>query len=278
MAEKTTDTTNSNNTNLANGPMVFDSLFSKKWQMADEFSTEDEPLKAISIPAILAFLGGLLSFLLFMSTYFFFVPILALMLAIIALIRIRVSSGNQIGEGLALAAIGLLVIPSIAVPIKDAIYKDRFVRDAQRFAAIWFETMASGNIFRVKQLNHVPHCVDSTMSEVNYWRQFLGDEMTHEELHTFLADPLLLTLEALGHKAKATYYKTEAVRLGSESEEILMTYAITYPNQANQPETFFVQINANRSPDAKRKIGLWKGGDRIKGPLKVNAAGLPVME
>ena len=254
------------------------SIFSKQWNMADEENNETEPLRGVSILAILAFIGGLFSFLVFLSPSFYFIPAVSFLLAVVSLIRIRMSDGNLIGRGFALMGLWLLIIPCVAVPVKNELYRMRYIQDGKRFVQLWFKTVAEGNILRVKQLGHVPHCVSPSMTPMNYWRQYTGDELTHEELHTFLGNKLLLTLEALGDKAKATYYKTEYISYGKESEDSLVIYAVTYPNEKGDTETFFVQFNISRSHDAKRGIGLWKGGDKVKGPLKLDGTGAPVID
>lgn len=255
------------------------SLFNKNWNFADETVAEEAPVTNVSIVAILACVGGVLSFSLFFSPYFLFVPVLTLFLAIVALLTIHRSQGILVGRALALVGLWLLLIPVVAVPVKDALYYKQFEIGAKSFCRLWLKTALAGDPMQVKQLSHVPHFQKNRETDpVKYWSKFLGDEMAHEEMHRFLKNDLLLTLAALGDRATYSYHKTVGTKTGRDEEEALLIYAITYPNKQGEKETFFVQINCTRTLDEDKKIAVWKGGGNAKGSLKLEENGEPTIK
>ncbi|MDO5554035.1 MAG: hypothetical protein Q4G68_09745 [Planctomycetia bacterium] len=249
------------------------SLFSKKWNMADESSSEDQPLTNISVLAILCLLGGLLSFLLYFSVYFCFVPVATFLLALLTLYRIKRSEGILVGAWMAWAGIFLLLIPCVAVPVQTSVFRARLCADSCEYLQTWFRMAKEGNYEKIRQMQHVPHFVQSKMSSVNYWKQFTREEESHAAMHSFLKNKLLLTLATLGDRAEIAPYRIDAAYHTSSSDKVLSTWSVTYPNEAGQKETFFLRIDSNRTWDEDKQIAGWTGGGNVTGPLKLDESG-----
>lgn len=252
------------------------SLFSKQWNVADEGLPDDVALNNISVAAIGCLAGGIFSLSVYFSPYFCFVPAVTIVLALVTLIRIKLADGMLLGKKITLIGLWLAIVFSVAMPLHHETYRLRLKNDAKKYCMHWCSTIHRGDFLRIKQLGHVPHFLKLDTTEAAYWRQYLGDEEVHTGLHRFLTEPLLLTLAALGDKAKYSYYRTDMLHVGKDSDEIVMTYAVTYPSTENKKETFFIRINASRTFDPKRKLGIWKGGDKVKGPLPLDEDHVPV--
>lgn len=244
--------------------------------MNDDLESSVIQQKSISILAIFALLFGFFSFLVFLSPSFYFIPIIALILVICALIQIRLSANNIIGKGIALTGLWFLLIPSIAQPTMNLYYKDRLLQDAKRYCDLWLDHVKKGNIRQIRQMQNSVHIARSNQDDLTFWKQFTAEEEYHEGIHRFMADPLLLTLATLGDKAKTSFVRAEKLHVLPDSDKVLMIYAVTYLNKEDQKETFFIQIDASRECDHKYKIGLWRGGENAKGPLPLNDQGEPV--
>lgn len=229
----------------------------------------------VCIPALLALICGFFSFLLFLSYNFYFLPALSLILVIVSFLMIKKSGGKMVGKTMALLALFFLIVPSVAVPVMKQTYQRNFINDAKKYADFWFSFAKKGDFQRIKILEHSAHIAKSSSNPAKYWMQYVGDEEMHEKLHRFLTNDLLLTLAALGDKAKITYYKTVFVGYGRDDEAIRMIYAVTVPSDQGEKETFFVGLNMSRYKDEKHKIAIWKGGDKFKGPLPLDKNGEP---
>jgi hypothetical protein len=53
-------------------------------------------------------------------------------------------------------------------------------------------------------------------------------------------------LMALGDKAKVSYYKTLFLTSERASDTIILVYAVTFPVESGETETFFVKIGGKR--------------------------------
>lgn len=252
------------------------SIFSKQWNVADEGISDDVALKNISVAAIGCLIGGILSLSVYFSPYFCFVPVITILLALVTLIRIKLADGMLLGKKIVFVGLWLAIVFLVAMPVHHASYRLRLKNDAKKYCMHWCSTIQRGDFLRIKQLGHVPHFLKLDTTEDAYWRQYFADEEMHTGLHRFLTDPLLLTLAALGDSAKYSYYRTDTLYVGKEADEVVMTYAVTYPAASNKKQTFFIRINATRTFDPKRKLGIWKGGDKVKGPLPLDDQNVPI--
>lgn len=255
------------------------SIFSKNWSMEDGGNDvahlENAPAD-VCIPAILALGCGLISFLVFLSYNFYFLPALTVILSLVSFIMIKKSGGKMVGKTMILIALAFTIIPSVAVPTMKYVYQRQFLIDARQYGDFWFKFALKGDFQKVKTLEHSAHIARSSSNESKYWIQYIGDPEMHEQLHKFLSNDLLLTLAALGDKAKVTFYKKSFMFFGTEDETIRLIYAITYPGKQDKKETFFVGLNMSRYKESKHKIAIWKGGDKLQGPLPLDENGEPI--
>ncbi|MDO4585672.1 MAG: hypothetical protein Q4C95_00075 [Planctomycetia bacterium] len=256
------------------------SLFSQNWSLSNEQSLDESSPKNISILAILSLIGGFLSFTVFFSMNFLFVPIITLLLIIIAAINIKRSEGLLIGRSFLLIGLWLLLIPGISKPLMDYVYSQNLYKNADVFFTYWFETAKKGDFVKLQQLQSGLAVRNPISDEAGFWKNYIRDEETHEATHRFLTNRTLLTLAALGDQAQCRLYRVDACYFSAGNEEsVIMTYAITYP-KGNDKETFFVSISGKRffihNSDFDKKKYTWVVDNGAWTPLKLDDQGKPV--
>ena len=266
--------------NHNSGTSKTDSVFDMKWNEADEVPPVTE-YRTICVTGLLALLLGLLSPLVMISWGAVFLPILAMVLAFLALYSIEQSDGTKFGRPAAWAALFLSLCFIVLTFVLWETYKSRMVREAIEFGGSYFELVAREkddpeiDLLKVRDMNS-PYWLRSKASLEDRWRAIEKDMFTQEDLDATAGDECLRTLMALGQDAKATFYKVENYRYDTQNamDYVTLVYAVTYPGQAGEKETFFVQLvlKRHRGEDTttiankKNKMGGW-GVGQLRGPI-----------
>lgn len=264
--------------NDSNAPKT-GSIFDVKWNETDEVPTITE-YRSLCVPALLALLCGLLSPLVLISWGFVFVPIFALVLSFWSLFSIERSDGMKFGRPLVWIAVFLsLCFVVLNISLWES-YKSRMIREAMEFGAGYFELIAREkddpeiDILNIRDMR-APYWQRSVAPSENRWKALEKDMFAQEDLPTTTNDQCLRTLMALAQNAKATYYMTDQYYYDSKNiDHVRLTYAITYDNDANEKETFFVQLAVKRirgeDPATvggkKKKMAGWCV-ESLKGPV-----------
>lgn len=258
------------NADAASAPNVADELISKR----------------ASVWAIVSALFGVSSFLSLLQLGFLGVAAFAIFAAIFALCAIAKSGGELVGRRLALAGLALGLAGAVAGPVRFATYRADFERQAEQFCQSWFATAAKGDVLALRQLTR-PHWERAPIVDesdvVKYWAASTRDEDGHRELHTFLASPTLLTLTALGDRAKPTFYATEYLALNSKVELANRIYAVTVaPEKENDPkQTFFLRLTVERrvrkTARGEKSVG-WNMTSGDWRPVELDENGRPVLK
>jgi hypothetical protein len=103
--------------------------------------------------------------------------------------------------------------------------------------------------------------------------KYASNETLHKSLQTFVNDPAVRALLALGGRATVRYYTDSG--FGSSSTggvQVAQIYAVTYhPSPNDEPTTFFVQLALEKVPGDLSSPGGWrvlshKGGDVLPKP------------
>ncbi len=261
-------------------PQKSGSLFDVKWNEASEIPTSRE-YRTISVPSLLAFLIGLLSPLVLINWGFVFLPLLALILAFVALYGIAKSEGMRFGRPLAWTAIFLsLCFVVMNFSLWEA-YKSRVTREAIEFAGSYFDVLARSkddpeiDLLKIRDMQ-TAYWGRSVAPSENRWKAMEKDMMGQEDLGMFAQDILMRTLMALGDKAKPTFYKVKshAYDKGHNSDYVTLVYAVTYDNDSGEKETFFIDLTVKRFQgedtttvaNKKTKMGGW-AVQGMKGPV-----------
>jgi hypothetical protein len=223
---------------------LFDALSADASAVNASNAADELVSKRASVLAIIAATLGALSFLSLLNLGFLVFSAFGGLTAIFALAAIARSGGELIGRSSALAGLALALAGALSGPLCAATYRVDFERQAAEFCDIWFETAKSGDFLALRQLTRShwdrPAILDEN-DAVKYWATSTHDEDAHRELHSFLANPTLLTLAALGERAQATFYATETQTINSKVEVATRIYAVTVApeKEGEAKQTFF---------------------------------------
>ena len=257
-------------------PQKSGSIFDVKWNDASETPTVAE-YRTLCVPSLLALLLGLLAPLVMLNWGFVFIPILSLLLAFLALYLIASSDGTRFGRPLVWVAIFLSLCFCVANFTLWEGYKSRMIAEAIEFAGSYFEVIAEPDIdiLNIRDMQS-PYWQRSTASLEKRWEDMDKDMFGQEDLSMFASDITLRTLMALGDRAKPTFYsvKSYSYDKGHGIDYVTLVYAVTYTNDSQETETFFVDLTVKRihgeDPNTvanqKTKMAGW-GVQGMKGPV-----------
>ncbi len=243
--------------------------------------------KRLSVWAIVATVFGALSFFSLLNLGFLAFSIFAAFAAIFSLATIARSGGELTGRGFASVGLGFALAGAIAGPIRAETYKAEFNRQADAFCKLWFDAIKRGDYLAARQMENpywrrVP-TIDRE-EEVNYLKQFLGEEEVHYGFHSFMTNPTLLSIGALGDRVKPTFYQTKGVLIGSTIEATDRVYALTVepaPGSSEPKQTFFVTLHVGRSyretEEGERNVGWTIRMDEWR-PMELDETGRPIID
>jgi len=266
------------------------SIFDVKWNETTEVP-EVASYRTLSVVALLAMLFGMLSPTVLISWGFVFIPIIALVLAIWSLLAIQKSDGMLFGKTLAYLGIAVAVSVVVFNVSLWQTYQRRIVHESLAAADAYFAMFAEAkkdpeNALMILSDAKRPYWQRRGKAAIrSAWEALDKDEFAQEDMQGVVNDQCFRTLLALGDKAKASFYKVKSYYYNSSNstDYVTLTYAITYPNSENKPETFFVNLTMQRFHDEdsttvankKTKRGGWAVSS-CKGPiLPVEFGGKP---
>ncbi|MDR2440737.1 MAG: hypothetical protein LBE12_15350 [Planctomycetaceae bacterium] len=229
--------------------------FSTTWNDASE---EDMLYTRLSIPALLAAIFGITSFLVFMTPWFFFLSVFGILLAFFAIGSIGRAEGGL--TGLRFAQLGLCssIVSLTAVVILWPSYQYGVRLEADRFFRIWFDALQHNNIPLAKGLASPYWERPASDKPEEWWKKQYENNFLHKSIHSYTENKLIRVLLALGGKAKVSYYKTLSVTTSDEQDTVVTLYAVSFPNNNNETETFFVKMTGKRSfPNGDIKSAGW---------------------
>jgi hypothetical protein len=235
--------------------MIDNSTFSTTWNDASESEVQ---YTRISICSLISAVFGLGTFLVFITPWFAFLGVLAILFSLIALLGIRQADGSLTGTVPAYIGLSASIIGLIGISVFLPSYQYGVRCEADQFFRIWFEAMRQENIPQAKELyNYYPYRAKTTDAET-WWKNQYENESSHRSIHQYIENKLVRTMLALGDKAKVSYYTTLGVTMEDESDSVTTIYAVTYPNEIGKTETFFVRMHGTRKHLAgKYKAAGW---------------------
>jgi hypothetical protein len=231
------------------------SFSSSVWNDASE---EDVLYTRLSVPALLAAVFGMASFLTFMTPWFFFLGVLGILLSFFAIRSIGKAEGSL--TGLRFAQLGLCssLVSLVAVAVLWPSYQYGVRLEADRFFRIWFDALQHNNIPLAKGLTSPYWERPASDKAEDWWKKQYENNFAHKSIHTYTENKLIRVLLALGDKANVSYYKTLSVTTGDEKDTVVTLYAVSYPNENGKTETFFVKMTAKREfPRGDIKSAGW---------------------
>jgi hypothetical protein len=211
---------------------------------------------------------GLLAPLAMFSPSLWVVPTAGILLCVAALRRIASRAPALLGRRSAL--VGLVVSVTCLAAATSEWTTRRWLIDheARRFALQWFEFLSQDEPHKACQLS--VHPGGRAPLDDKLWDSYAPDpdHPGKGELESFLSEPAVRTLLALGKQAHPRYYDTERQWRERGDDLVDQVYAVTY-QEAGQKKSFFVRLILRRSTSASSGVAGWsvvdnEGGVRPK--------------
>jgi hypothetical protein len=229
--------------------------------------------RALSSLALAALLAGLLSPLALFGSGLWLVPLVAVVLSSLALWRIAARWPELIGRPAAVAGLLIGTVFLAAAPANDLVYRYLLRRQARQFAEMWIDAVRHTKddpleVYKAHHLTVDPRRRLPLESKlVDFYKR---SDSYGPALKKFVDEPTLRTLFALGTSAQIRFYQTldEEIQNNSASEQQI--YAVTYPDEHQQPKTFFIALRMERIVDPNNSRAGWtlirvEGGIRPPG-------------
>ncbi len=225
--------------------------------MFDAADDEVARYRAFSSLALAGLLAGLLSPLVMFTPLFWFVPLAAVVLSGLALRRIATRRPDLVGRPLAVAGLMLGAVFLVAPPVDDLVYRYLLRQQARQFAEIWIDAVRHGEKFKAHHLMIDPRHREPL--EDNLAEFYRRRDAYRQKLKSFVDEPTMRTLFALGEDAEIRFYETIAE---DPQDEVQQIYAVTYRDEQEEQEelkrrTFFIALIMQRSIDTKSGRAGW---------------------
>ena len=226
--------------------MSGESIFKTSWNDASE---TEATYARLCVSALLAALFGLAAFVVYLSVWFFFLGVIAILLGGIALWAIRNGEGSLTGTPLAYFGMCCGIAALVSITVFWATYQYEVRREADQFFRLWFATVQQGaeGIPQAKEFRSIYSQRSRAATAEEWWEAQYNERYAHRSVHQYVEDKLIRVLMALGDEGKVSYYKTLSVVSQREFDTVESVYAVTYPTEFGVTETFFVKINGRRS-------------------------------
>ncbi|RMF87459.1 MAG: hypothetical protein D6741_20545 [Planctomycetota bacterium] len=216
----------------------------ESFHLAD-YEAEQQQYRTFSGLALVALLAGLLSLSAMLSVLLIVVPIIALVLGITALVRIRFSDPPLVGRNAAWLGIFLALFSLGAGPTSYFVTRTLLEREARAYAEIWIDHLRNGEVLAAHQLTKAPgrrEPLDEKLAS-----KYTPKSVLRQSLQSFLENDGVLALIALGDKATVRYYETPAIWEDANGWHIVEMFAVTYDDpEDGKKKTFFLSITLQR--------------------------------
>ena len=234
--------------------MSGESVFKTSWNDASEV---EATYARLCVSALLATLFGAAAFCVYLSVWFSFLGVIAVILGGVALWTIRKSEGTLTGTPLAYFGLCCGVVALVSIAVFWIAYQYGVRREADQFFHLWFASVQQGleGIPQAKGFEAIYSRRSNAATAEEWWEAHYENKYAHRSIHQYVENKLVRVLMALGDEGKVSYYKTLNVVSQREHDTVASVYAVTYPTEFGVTETFFVKIIGKRvfpdQPDFK---------------------------
>ena len=218
-----------------------------------------EQYRSVSGLAIFGLFLGLFSPLALTSPAAWLVPVVAAIVCLAALWRIRHKSETMIGRKAALCGLVLAVLFAAAALSQWYGYRYTIEHQARGIATSWFDLLADDQPLKAHQLNLIPGERKPLDGPLLHFYQ-RGPNL-RDELDKFLENPLVRTLLALGKKADIRFYECGGIWGPPGKENVREIYSISYDDKDGQRKTFFASVLLRRFPPDQEDQINWVVAD-----------------
>jgi hypothetical protein len=210
--------------------------------------------RAVSVLAIVSLLVSLLAVLAFWHPVLWVVPIAAVVLGLLAVVRIDRRENELLGRGLAILAICFSLFTLSAAASRYATINYRARTAAQELGLRWFEALRNGNPELAAQLSMEPLQRESDGTDLQAF--YRGEPGASDYLKRFVNDAVVKALLKLGTSARVRFLETVEHLDDGRKERFYGIYAVTY-EEGGELKTFFVQLGLVRFVASPRQAAHW---------------------
>lgn len=216
----------------------------------------EEPLDDYSPVSALAITGlvlGLCSALALIHPVLWLIPLSAVLLACLALLKIAVASPPLLGRKAALLGLALALIFGISAPIQHWAHRRALRVDAMELADEWFTAL------RLNRPDYAVRLTRRPSSKASRAKPPMADPANQDgmltEVRKAIHEQPMEVLLKLGKKAHVRLFQHEAVWWDESNEGVRDTYVVTV-GKPSDAVSFFVRLGCLRSQD--RASGEWQ--------------------
>ena len=215
--------------------------------MPSDLGPELAEYRAVSRLAVAALILGLASVLALITPVLWFLPVLAVITGLAALLRIKHNPSTLIGRKAALIAIALGVTFGVAAPARAISRGIWLGARAQRFADAWFDFLRAGQSYHAHQLTR-PAGRRLPLDE--HLPDRYTDADLEEEFEGFLRRPVTASLLRLRDRAVLSYLGSDITYSTASEDVVKLRYELAEPDK---PEPIPVSVTLLRTVDQSGK-------------------------
>ena len=202
--------------------------------------------RSVSAMAVVGLFFGLLSPLALIDPVAWLVPVAAIAICWIAIIKIRSRDSVMIGRKAAICGLVIAVLSGTAAVSSWFARKAFIERQARTFATAWFSLLSGDQPLKAHQLTLLPperKPFDAKLAGV-----YEKGPKAKEELDEFLGNPLVFAALNLGDKADIRFRKCEGIQGPSGKENIKEVFSISFDDESGKRQTFAASLLLRRLP------------------------------
>jgi hypothetical protein len=190
-----------------------------------------------SVLAVGALLVALASPLALLHLLAWAVPVVAVVVAILALRRIAASEGELVGRGLALVALALGLFCGVAAVTHYYTHLARLEAEADAVVRQWSAALATGDVPVAHQWT--VRAEERAPEDQRTWVWYQRSASIRRDLRRFVKEPVVRALLELGAEADVRHFATERWAASSKAETLWLVYAVTYSDGDRRKSFFF---------------------------------------
>lgn len=235
-------------------------------RLSDPQDEEVTRYQAVSGLAVTGLIAGLLAPSALAHPLLWIVPLAGILLCALALIRIRREAPVLVGRKLAMVGLMVSMLCAAAAPTEWLTHQWIIDAEARQFARIWFEFLRADEPLKAIQLEE--HGSLRQPLDDSLMRTYPPGSEARQALLTWVGQPEIRALLALGDRADFRYYDTEQRSRAPSEDFVKQVYAVTY-HEGSQKKSFFIRLSLERDVDADEGRAYWQvlgteGGIRPK--------------
>jgi hypothetical protein len=226
--------------------------------IASPLSQPDDPhaeYRTIEPWAVGGVLLGLLSAVAMLGGVLWLVAALGIVANLVALARIR-NDRHRDGRGAALLGLGLSIAFAIAPMAQTASSRWLLSRQARPVAEMFLQFLCENGPEKAMDLRIAPD--QRIPLDDQLWANFRHNPEARDLLKKFVQDPVVRTLMALGTQADVRFFKTSTVVTDGSRGVVSQYFTVTYPDDDEGKQTFFVNVMLERNTTEEPGINPWR--------------------